>query len=69
MPEGGRNEEHLMYVFFEYVTVLALVALVATLLFAASVVFVMVGEGIGAVLRISRKTATTGTPEEALISS
>jgi hypothetical protein len=58
-----------MYWFWEYATVVALVALVATLLFTASVVLVLVREGIGAVLGVYRKTAITGTPEEALISS
>jgi hypothetical protein len=42
---------------------------VATLLFTVSVVLVLAGEGIGAVLRIYRKTAITGTPEKALIHS
>jgi acetolactate decarboxylase len=37
--------------------------------FAVSVVFVMVEEGIGAVLRGWRKTASTGTPGELVISS
>jgi len=60
-----------MYVFFEYVTVVALVALVTTLLFAASVILVAIGEAIGAVLRNSHKTAGAGirTPEELAISS
>ncbi|HEV2382981.1 MAG TPA: hypothetical protein VG206_24710 [Terriglobia bacterium] len=57
-----------MYVFFEDVAVVALTALMATLVFVASVVVVTVGRGIGAVLRISRKTASAGTPEELLSS-
>jgi hypothetical protein len=58
-----------MYWFFEYLTVVALVALVAGLLFVASVALVLVREGIGMVLRISRKTSITRAAEEALISS
>jgi hypothetical protein len=50
-----------MYLLFEYFMVLVLAALMCTLVFAASVVLVMVGEGIAAVLRMSRATASTGT--------
>jgi hypothetical protein len=55
-----------MYVFFEDMAVVALTGLIATLVFVASVVVVTVGRGIGAVLRISHKTASAGTREELL---
>jgi hypothetical protein len=55
-----------MYIFLEYTTILALIALVATLLFAASAVVVMVEQGIAAVLRISQRTVSTGTLPRAL---
>ena len=58
-----------MYAFFEYVPLLVLVVLVATLLFDVSVVFVMVEEGIAAVARISRKTSGNGTREGVFVSS
>lgn len=55
-----------MYVFFEYTTVVALIVLIASLLFAASAVVVMVEQGIAAVLRISRRIVSTGTLPRAL---
>lgn len=45
-----------MFVLVEYLTVLALIALFATLLLAGSVVLVGLGQGINAVLRIARKS-------------
>ncbi|HTS08728.1 MAG TPA: hypothetical protein VMP68_24380 [Candidatus Eisenbacteria bacterium] len=50
-----------MYVFFEYLGLVGLTALLGALLFAASIGFVMVGEGIAAVLRISRTAVSTAT--------
>jgi hypothetical protein len=55
-----------MYVFFEYMMVVALIALIASVLFAASAVVVMVEQGIAAVLRISQRTVSTGTLPRAL---
>lgn len=55
-----------MYVFFEYMTVVVLIALIASLLFAASAVVVMAEQGIAAVLRISQRTVSTGTVARAL---
>lgn len=46
-----------MYVVFEYLTVLALIAVAVTLLFAGSVVLVALGQGINAIWRIARKPA------------
>jgi type III secretory pathway component EscR len=52
-----------MYVFFEYLTLLALLVLIATLLFAASVVFVMVDERIATIRQIAPKTRLRGTSQ------
>ena len=49
-----------MYVFVEYMTVVVLIALIATLLFAASAVVVTVKQGIATALRMSRGTISTG---------
>jgi len=46
-----------MYMFFECMALLALMAFAASLLFAATVVVVMVDEALAAVLRISRKAS------------
>jgi L-asparagine transporter-like permease len=61
--------EHLVYVFFEYLTLLALIAVIVTLLFAASLVFVMVDEGITTIRRMARKTSGSGEPDELLTAS
>jgi hypothetical protein len=50
-----------MYVFFEYVTLLALIAVAATLLFAAGTVFLIAEEGIAAVVRFLRRATDTRT--------
>jgi hypothetical protein len=47
-----------MYVVVEYTTLLALAAVLASLLLAASVLFMMVQEGVATVWRMSRKTAS-----------
>ena len=48
-----------MFIFFEYTAIMALTALVATLLFAVSAALLMVEEGFAAALRMSRRTANT----------
>lgn len=48
-----------MYAFFECLMLLALAAVMCALLFAASVALLTVGEGIAAIVRISRTTAGT----------
>ena len=45
-----------MYVIVEYLTILALITLFASLLFAGSVVLVALGEGLNAVRRRARKS-------------
>jgi hypothetical protein len=58
-----------MYAFFECLTLLALTAVMSALVFAASVVLLMAGEGIAAIVRISRKTASVRTPDEVFMPS
>jgi hypothetical protein len=58
-----------MYVFFECLTVLALVMLVATLLFAVCVVLVALEQGITILWRTARKAAKPAVAQEMLGSS
>jgi hypothetical protein len=53
-----------MYVLLECLTVLALVALVAVLLFAVSAVLVALGHGITAMRRITRNAAEPAIAQE-----
>lgn len=50
-----------MYAFFECLMLLVLTALICTAVFAGSVVLLMVGEGVAAIVRISRTAANTAT--------
>lgn len=58
-----------MYVFFECLTLLALVTLVATLLFAACVVLVALEQGITILWRTTRKAEKPAVVQEMLGSS
>jgi hypothetical protein len=57
-----------MYVLLESLTVLALVALVAVLLFAVCAVFVALGHWIAAIWRVARKAAERATTQETRLS-
>ena len=58
-----------MYWLFECMTLAALVALVAGLLFTVSTVWILAWEAVAAVQRVLRKAAATGGAEEVLMSS
>jgi hypothetical protein len=65
-PGSCKTEESAMYIFVEYTTVVALIALTTSLLFAAMTVIVTIEQGIHTLLRTSQRAGSTGTLARAL---